>query len=533
MQKILFGRSSPEAIAIRSTSPRTPLTYRALRRQIDYTLATLNGAGIGRGDRVATVMNNSPEAATTFLCLAAGTSFAPLNPAYKESELEFYLNDLKPKVVIVDEVNASSAVIPAAGKLGIPTVRLCTNKDGPAGEFALDTSELPSHHFVNRGGYADSEDEALILHTSGTTGRAKMVPLKLKNLAASAYNISRTLSLTSADTGLVIAPMFHIHGLMAGILSALYAGGSIFCPPSAFSPTKFFEWMKEGQPSWYTGVPAMHRLILEIGTRPEFVDIVNKSALRFIRSSSDSLPPVVLEALEKMFRTVVVESYGMTEAAHQMASNPLDRARRKAGTVGFPAGPEIRIMADDDTFLPAGEEGHIVIRGDNVTNGYFENPEANAKDFKNGWFDTGDIGSFDSDGYLTISGREKDIINRGGEKIMPVEVTYLLLQHPAIAQVAVFGVPDALLGQRVGAAIVLREGEMATEEGLKVFAAEHLARFKVPERWAFVDDIPKGPTGKVQRKLLPYQLGFVTENSAPTAPVPQAAPVPSGNAAPQ
>jgi acyl-CoA synthetase (AMP-forming)/AMP-acid ligase II len=236
--------------------------------------------------------------------------------------------------------------------------------------------------------------------------------------------------------------------------------------------------------------------------------VIAAHPLRFIRSSSSALPVPVIAELEAAFGAPVIEAYGMTEAAHQMASNPLPPARRKPGTVGPSAGPEIAIMADDGTLLGAGATGEIVIRGDNVTSGYESNPKANAEAFVNGWFRTGDQGVLDAEGYVSITGRLKEIINRGGEKISPREIDEVLMEHPCVLQVVTFGIPHAKLGEEVGAVVVLREGMEATEQQLREFVAERVADFKVPRKLLFRDEIPKGATGKLQRIGLAQKLGL-------------------------
>jgi acyl-CoA synthetase (AMP-forming)/AMP-acid ligase II len=300
-------------------------------------------------------------------------------------------------------------------------------------------------------------------------------------------------------------PLFHIHGLIAGVLAPVSAGSSVCCTPG-FNALKFFAWMDEAAPTWYTAVPTMHQAILS--RAPKNLDVIRRHRLRFIRSSSSSIPPQVIRELEEVFGAPLVESYGMTEATHQMASNPLPPAVRKPGTVGLPAGPEIAIMGEDGTLLPRGGVGEIVIRGPNVTAGYENNPKANAEAFVNGWFRTGDQGTMDAEGYLSLTGRLKEIINRGGEKISPREVDEVLMDHPAVSQVVCFAIPHAKLGEEVGAVVVLRESAQVTERELQAFVAQRLADFKVPAKVLFLDEIPKGATGKLQRIGLAARLGL-------------------------
>ncbi|MBV8455545.1 MAG: AMP-binding protein [Acetobacteraceae bacterium] len=481
---------------------RAWMTHAALRDHVCNTVAYLNGMGIGRNDRVAIVLPNGPEMASAFIAIAAGATTAPLNPAYKTEEFEFYLSDLGAKALVIAEGMESPARTVADAR-NIPIVEL-TSGDDTAGAFTLRAPDNLSAT-TDAGGLAQPDDVALVLHTSGTTSRPKIVPLRHVNITATAYHISETLRLTSDDVCLNIMPLFHIHGLMAATLSSLAAGGAVFCSPG-FNAFRFFTWFQEANPTWWTAVPTMHQTILGLASRHE--QAIRKSRLRFIRSSSSSLPPQVMEQMEQVFGVPVIESYGMTEAAHQMASNPLPPGKRYPGSVGRAAGPEIAIMNEDGLILPAGELGEVVIRGRDVTSGYENNPEANAKAFTNGWFRTGDQGFLDEEGYLRLTGRLKELINRGGEKISPIEVDVVLMDHPAVAQCLTFAMPHALLGEEVAAAIVLREGAKATEPELRDFVATRLAQFKVPRKFVFLEEIPKGATGKLQRIGLAEKLGL-------------------------
>ena len=480
---------------------RAALRYADLRDLLQATTAQLNGAGIGRGDRVAIVLPNGPEMAAAFVAVAAGATAAPLNPAYRAEEFEFYLSDLNAKALIV-EAGGDTPAIGVAEKLGVPVIRLTPAADGPAGSFSLD---CPSRAAAAKPGPAGEDDVALVLHTSGTTSRPKIVPLSQRNVAASATNIANWLSLTPEDRCLNIMPLFHIHGLIAAVLSSLAAGGSVVCTPG-FNALRFFAWLDEVVPSWYTAVPTMHQAILARAGRNK--EAMARNRLRFIRSSSASLPAPVMGELEEAFGAPVIESYGMTEASHQMASNPLPPRERRAGCVGLAAGPEVAIMDLGGKLLAPGETGEIVIRGDNVTKGYENDPEANASGFTNGWFRTGDQGVMDEAGYLTLTGRLKEIINRGGEKVSPLEVDDILSSHPAVAQAIAFAMPHKKLGEEVAAAVVLREGMSADESEIRAFAAERLADFKIPRKIVFLDEIPKGATGKLQRIGLAEKLGL-------------------------
>jgi oxalate---CoA ligase len=481
----------------------SPLTYGLLRQLANEVSTSLTSVGIGRNDRVAIVLPNSPEMATSFVTVAACCTSAPLNPAYRGEEFEFYLQDLSSKAMIV-EAGSTSPAIDAAKKLGVAIIVLNPQPSKGAGYFTLDTQALPKASPA-LAGPAQADDVALVLHTSGTTSRPKIVPLSQRNVCASAKNIAATTHFTKADKGLNVMPLFHIHGLIAGILAPLSKGGQVYCTPG-FNALKFFALMAEVKPTWYTAVPTMHQAILSRAASN--AETIANVPLRFIRSSSSSLPPQVLAELETTFKAPVIEAYGMTEAAHQMACNPLPPGKRKPGMVGLAAGPEVAIMNDEGKLLNVGDTGEIVIRGDNVTAGYENNPKANAEAFTNGWFRTGDQGMMDAEGYIALTGRLKEIINRGGEKISPREVDEVLMDHPSVAQVVCFGIPHDKLGEEVGAAVVLREGTTATEKELRDFTTKRLAAFKVPSKILFMDEIPKGATGKLQRIGMAQKLGL-------------------------
>jgi len=499
----LLERGAADASAIGAPEGVPPLRYRDLQALARRTVETLNALGIGREDRVAIVLPNGPEMAAAFVCIAAGATTAPLNPGYRAEELEFYLSDLKARVLVL-EAGSDSPARAAARKLAIPVIDLTAQRSRGAGSFTLAPVE-PMRGAVSRGGVGVGDDTALVLHTSGTTSRPKIVPLLQRNVLASAEHIGTTLALTADDVCLNIMPLFHIHGLIAATLSSLGAGGQVCCTPG-FNALKFFAWLDEIRPTWFTAVPTMHQAILARADRNQ--EILARARLRLIRSSSASLPAQVMLELEKTFRVPVIESYGMTEAAHQMASNPLPPRPRKPGSVGIAAGPEVAVLDDDNRPLGHGAIGEVAIRGPNVTLGYEANPDANAKAFTAGWFRTGDQGLLDEDGYLRLTGRLKELINRGGEKFSPLEVDEVLMDHPAVAQVVCFGMPHDKLGEDVAAAVVLREGKTATDRELRDFAATRLADFKVPRKIVIVTEIPKGATGKLQRIGLAEKLGL-------------------------
>lgn len=485
---------------------RGDLSYAALRALVVRTGRALAGAGIAPGDRVAIVLANGPAMASCFLAVAAHATAAPLNPGYRADEFDFYISDLSAKAVIVaagDDTPARAV----AERHGATIIELTEDEADPAGTFTLDVASPTAADAP----LAGPGDTALVLHTSGTTSRPKIVPLSGANLAASAGHIAASLALTPADRCVNIMPLFHIHGLMAAVSASVCAGASVHCTPG-FNALRIFQQFEEIRPSWYTAVPTMHQAIVARAARNK--EIIETLGLRFIRSSSSSLPPQVMAELEAVFGCPVIESYGMTEASHQMASNPLPPLARKPGTVGIAAGPEIRLMDAEGNFSAPGAAGEIVIRGPNVTAGYENNPKANAENFPADpdggarWFRTGDEGQLDTEGYLAITGRLKEIINRGGEKIAPREVDEVLMDHAAVAQAVTFAVAHPKLGEEVGAAVVLGEGKSATEQELKEFVSARLADFKVPRKLLILDEIPKGATGKLQRIGLAKKLGL-------------------------
>jgi acyl-CoA synthetase (AMP-forming)/AMP-acid ligase II len=491
----LLGHGADEHPAL--VAPERPaLTFRQLRENIVTLAAQLNSFGLGRGDRIAIAMANGPEIVQAFFAAATCGTAAPLNPRYKQEEFAFYYDDINAKALITLPGTIEAAH--AAATPGMTIISAITNDDGTLRFEAVSGTRAPRPAEL-----AQPDDVAMILHTSGTTSRPKRVPIRHRNLAASAHNIIGTLALTPDDRSLCVMPLFHIHGIVASMLSMLAAGGTVICP-AGFNALEFWGWVAEFKPTWYSAVPTMHQLLLARAERN--LDIIKANPFRFIRSSSASLPPIVMERMEATYGAPVIEAYGMTEASHQMASNPLPPAIRKPGSVGYGHGVDIGIMDEAGNVLPMGEKGEVVVRGPNVVDGYENNPEANATAFTNGWFRTGDQGLLDSDGYLHLTGRLKELINRGGEKISPLEIDDVLLRHPAVAEALAFAVPHRTLGEEVHAAVVLNGA--ATEQELKEHCAASLAEFKVPRTIHILEAIPRGATGKLQRITMAKTLGL-------------------------
>ncbi len=483
---------SPEAVALLGCDG-TAVTFERLRRLSIEAGAVLTACGLGTGDRVAIVLPDARDMAVAFLGVAAHATAAPLNPAFTQEEFDFYLGDLDARALVV-KAGESPLARAAAECRGVRVLEMNSGTTLAGWGFALTGSDRPASSLESHPPGGD--DVALVLHTSGTTSKPKLVPLTHRNLLSSAQHIARTLALTPADRCLNLMPLFHIHGLVGVLLSSLTAGATMVCPPR-FEAAQFFGWLGEFRPTWYSAVPTMHAAIL--GQAEGHEEVINRNPLRFIRSSSAALPPAMMQELERVFHTPVIEAYGMTEAAHQMASNPLPPEVRKPGSVGRAAGPELAILDAASCALGPEQTGEIAIRGPNVTHGYDQNPAANAAAFTNGWFRTGDEGRVDAEGYVFVTGRLKEIINRGGEKISPREVDEALLAQPGVAQAVAFALRHATLGEDLAAAVVAKAGATLDEFELREALATRFPRFKVPSRIVLVREIPKGPTGKVQR----------------------------------
>ncbi|MEW6298988.1 MAG: acyl--CoA ligase [Thermodesulfobacteriota bacterium] len=492
----LFTAGSPSHPALVVPDGGPVVTYGALQSQVHECAALLRGLGLGRGERVAMALPNGIDVIVAFFGVtAAAATAAPLNPAYTAEEFRFYLQDIAAKVLVVPAGGGEAAR--AAAPEGTVLIEASLAANGAVRFTVLGTSSAPR---VQTDPAPD--DIALFLHTSGTTSRPKGVPLSHANLLASAANVAATYALTPADVSLCVMPLFHVHGLVASTLATLRSGGTVVVPPR-FSASAFWPAVTAHQVTWYTAVPTIHQVLLARADE-DHAPAPGTSGLRFIRSCSAALAPATLAQLEARFGCPVIEAYGMTEAAHQMTSNPLPPGLRRPGSVGRGTGVQVAIMDERGHLLPAGSPGEVVIQGPNVTRGYHNNPAANAAAFTDGWFRTGDQGVLDTDGYLTLVGRLKELINRGGEKISPREIDEALLTHPAVAEAVCFGVPDAKYGEEVAAAVVLR-GE-ATEAALIAHCRERLAAFKVPKKIYLVPHIPRTATGKVQRRTVATAL---------------------------
>lgn len=484
----LIQAGPAEQTALVSPEAGIRVSYAQLRDQVIDMAEALAALGIRAGDRVATSLPSGLPAIVSFLAASIAGTAAPLNPAYREDEVNFYLEDTNAKLLLCPPNGAEDARKAAAAR-GVPVYSLVM--DG-AGVVSIDGAPAGLSFKPPTG-----DDIALILHTSGSTGRPKRVPIAHRNIAASTRNIVAHYGLSPHDVSLCVMPLFHVHGLVASTLSTMLSGGTVVVP-AKFNPLSFWRVARDSGATWYSAVPTIHNLLLSRAgnQRP-----AGAEGLRFIRSCSASLPAEMMERMESVFGVPVLEAYGMTEASHQMSSNPQPPAARKPGSVGPGTGVKIGIMDEAGTLLPQGERGEVVIQGPNVVAAYESNPEANAKSFTNGWFRTGDQGFLDADAYLTLTGRIKELINRGGEKIGPREIDEVLLSHPSVAEAVAFGFPHPTWGEEVAAAVVLRgtAGEIGGEAALLAHCKERLADFKCPKKIYITDAIPRTATGKIQR----------------------------------
>ncbi|KAE8699866.1 Oxalate--CoA ligase [Hibiscus syriacus] len=488
------------------------LTHAQFQQLVDHAASLLVASGIGSGDVVALTFPNTVEFVIMFLAvIRCRATAAPLNPAYTAEEFEFYLSDSKSKLLLVPAEGIKPAQA-AASKLSIPHVSAALH-DGTS-KIILSSNPESNLDSVNQL-VNDPADISLFLHTSGTTSRPKGVPLTQLNLATSVLNIKSVYKLTESDSTVIVLPLFHVHGLLAGFLSSLLSGAAVTLPAAGrFSASTFWTDMIKYNATWYTAVPTIHQIILD---RHESKPEPSYPKLRFIRSCSASLAPSILARLEAAFGASVLEAYAMTEASHLMASNPLPECGpHKPGSVGKPVGQEMAILNEKGEFQPAGAEGEVCIRGLNVTKGYKNNPEANKTAFLFGWFHTGDVGFLDSDGYLHLVGRIKELINRGGEKISPIEVDAVLLAHPDLAQAVSFGVPDEKYGEEINCAVIPKEGVSLKEEEVLQYCKKNLASFKVPKKVFITDSVPKTATGKIQRRIVAEH--FLAQISAAKVP---------------
>lgn len=468
------------------------VSYDSLRQQVLGMASVLASVGIRRGDAVAIALPNGLPAVTSFLAAAIAGTAAPLNPAYPYEEFLFFLRDTEARVLLCPPVGAELARS-AAADCNIPVFSVEMSERGNVSLQGV-SGRVPAPE-------PTSEDIALILHTSGSTGRPKRVPLRHFNLAVSAANIANTYALAEDDVSLCVMPLFHVHGLIGSVMSTLVSGGTVVVP-TKFNALNFWKTVRENRVTWYSGVPTMHQVLLARAHHKP----AEAASLRFVRSCSAPLSAELIHKIEDLFGVPFVEAYGMTEAAHQVTSNPLPPRHRKAGSVGVGAGLRVSILDKEGNHLANGQRGEVAIQGANVFRGYANNPDANTRAFANGWFRTGDEGWLDIDCYLHLTGRIKDIIIRGGENVAPHEVDEVLLKHPAVSAAVTFGFTHPTLGEEVAAAVVLHEPHGATETALIKHCRELLAEYKCPKKIYLVKSIPMTATGKIRRRAVAVAL---------------------------
>ncbi|MDO5345258.1 MAG: AMP-binding protein [Lachnospiraceae bacterium] len=463
------------------------LTYGAFRAQVCRTAKKLEQAGIRPGARVLMMMDNSIAFAVNFFAITgSGRIAVPVNTGLKWKELRYILEDTRAEGIFVQP--EYDGILKEAAERSSPE-RHVFNGDG---------EELLLFYRLYRNSPRDlPEHTAMLMYTSGTTGHPKGVMLSYENLLAKTRDIIKAHQLTDSDRVLCVMPWFHINGLVITLLTPLVSEQQIVIG-GKFSVSRFWGYVEKYKITWFSGVPAMYSHMLARGI-PEYGC---HSGLRFARSASCALPKAVLQEFERLCGIPVIESYGITEGCAQITTNPLPPAIHKAGSVGLAYGNRIRVVKLDGTDAFTGEQGEVWIRGENITCGYYHKPEITEKSFTDGWFHSGDMGYLDGDGYLFLNGRIKELINRSGEKFSPLEIDEVLYQLPQVELAAAVGVPDEVYGEEVACFIKKKEGASLTEEEVKARCREELADYKVPRKVFFVDEIPQGGNGKIQRLRL-------------------------------
>lgn len=471
----------------------SPVTYRMLQDQIDQVRACLRQAGLGCDARIAVAISNSAQAALTIIAVSCSAMTVPLDPKLTVAEIERCLLALRPNAVVVLR-DSKSAARSAAEQRGFRIIEASfTQENKLLLQLAVPTSGPPLSLDD-----PDPEAPAFILHTSGTTAEPNLVPFSHRNLLAVTERLQIWFELTAQDRCLNVAPVYYSHALTTTVLPPLLTGGSIGFPTNALS-VDISEWFGELKPTWYSAGPTLHLAILEKFEQQPAGHA--EHSLRLISSAGARLAPDMHERLRNVIGVPVLEHYGSSETA-QIASNRVPPGPSKPGTCGIPWPDIVTIVGEDGRKLSPGEQGEILVRGPSVMSGYLNAPELNRSAFVDGWFRTRDIGSLDADGFLTLHGRQKEMINRGAEKIAPIEIDQALMRHPAVAQAAAYAVPHPRLGEDVAAAVVLHAGARVTPIQLREFLGTQLATFKIPRRIVVLDQLPKGITGKVQRMRL-------------------------------
>lgn len=475
---------------------RSSLSYAQLGAFCRRMREELRAHGFGPESRIAVALSTGAEMAAAFLAVASCAIYAPLSPASPEAEAVGRLTQTGAQAVMIEQGTAAG-IRAAASSLGLSVIDVTLDSSVPAGVF---TCEVPVIGPPMPPQPPDREATALLLSTSGTTGESKLVCLTHGNICSSARHIVLALDLQPDDRSLNIMPLTHIAALGNVVLASVVAGAGVVCTDS-FRPAQFFDLIEEYSPTWYTASPAMHRAILDVA--PGARDIISSHPLRFIRTSSAACPVTLADELERCFGVPVANHYGLTETGPLVAANPLPPGKPKRGSVGPAVGCEVAIMDTGGILLERGSVGQVVVRGPNVMRQREDPGDAgNSSAFVDGWFCTGDQGYMDADGYLFLTGRLKELINRGGEKIAPSEVEEALLTHCSVRQAAAFGIPDSILGEEVAAAVVLEHGSHTTASELRSFATQLLSASRVPRRILILQELPTSPFGKVLRRRL-------------------------------
>ena len=502
------ARCNPQAIAILSPG-RDPLSFGALLDQIDEVRTTLNASGMGRGDRIGLLAPRGPETAVCALAIASCAVCVPLNPEATVAELEEGLRQTRAKAILVP-ATASDNLRDLLRRLEVMSLEYSVASGAPAGKIQLRGERVAS---VAHGGAAMPADIAFVLRSSGTTAAPKIVPCSHANIVARASKFRRLLGLNPADRSLNLMPLCYSHGLNSGLIGPLVSGGSAICPP-VFDRATFLTCVRELLPTWYTAGFTYHQAIFEwLSQRP---DALAGHRLRFVRVGSGPLSQQARLGLERILGAPVLEVYSSSETG-SITANPI-AGIRKPGTVGISPDDDVAVMDLAGNLVSAGVKGEIVVRGPTVFDGYEANPAANQRAFCNGWYRTGDEGIMDADGYLKVSGRLDEVINRGGEKISPREVDEALLEHHAVAEAASFPLPHPTLHQELVAAVVPHRGAQVSEDELRQFLAARLTPFKIPRRIIWASELPKTPRGKLARNRLADHFGLtVNKPSSATA----------------
>ena len=490
-------RERPHARALVVTGERVHLSYRALATLADDLAARLRGTGLRPGEAIGLVCANNAEFVVALLGAArAGLVVAPLDPALPASQLSARLEALGTRAVLL---GPSVADAPPTARVPLPTwpLRVAASRAGTAA-VALDTAAPALQDIRGAAGELSGRD-ALVLFTAGTTARARMVPLTHANVAASVRGICATYTLGPGDATVAVMPFFHGHGLFAALLASLASGGCVLLPERGrFSARTFWDDMRAAGATWFTAVPTIHEILLD-RAETEYPG-PQTPPLKFVRSCSAPLNTATQRALERTFGAPLLSAYGMTESTHQATSEPLPpRGPLKHGSVGRPTGVDLRVVDPGGRTCPVGTEGEVWVHGPTVARGYLGDPGETARTFIDGWLRTGDLGCLDRDGYLSLTGRIKNLINRGGEKISPEHVEDIIAGCPSVAEAAVYGIPDAVHGQRVGAVVVVREGESVEVEQILRYARDRLAAFEVPDRLELVAALPHTAKGALDR----------------------------------